>query len=109
MLNIDPKQFGGKIGKHAQDYGLDPSDADDRDKMAEIINDIVDNYDEIRRGSWPGQGEQLPDGSHGLGEVDFYIKGDDVVIINNGEFVSVLKGGKSNAKIIRAKRGEQND
>jgi len=103
MLNIDPKQFGGKIGKHAQDFGLDPSDADDRERMADIINDIVDNYDEIRHGTWPGQGEELPDGRHSPGEVDFYIKGNDVVIVNNGKFVSILKDGTSNAKIIRAK------
>ena len=49
------KQYGKKIGKHAQDFGLDASNETDRLKMHEIIADIVSNKDEIRVGSWRGQ------------------------------------------------------
>ncbi|MDR2168405.1 MAG: hypothetical protein LBE35_11250 [Clostridiales bacterium] len=91
---MNPKQFGKKVGKHAQDYGLDPSSENDREKMREIITDIIDNHNEIRRGTWPGQS----------GEVEFFIKGRDVVISNGGEFVSVLKDGITNGKVIRARR-----
>ncbi len=62
------KQFGKKIGKHAKDYGLDPSKEADREKMHEIIDDIIENHSEKRSGSWRGQEK----------EVDFYIKDEDV-------------------------------
>ncbi len=35
------KQFGKKIGKHAQDFGLDPSKGDGREKMQLLIDCIV--------------------------------------------------------------------
>ena len=103
-MNISPKQFGAKIGKHAQDYGLDPSKAEDRAKMVDIINDIIDNHDEVRYGVFRGQGEELPDGNQKTGKVEFYIKGNDVVIANDGEFVSILKDGVNNPKVNRAKK-----
>lgn len=88
------KQFGKKIGKHAKDYGLDPSKETDREKMHEIINDIVDNYDEIRSGTWRGQEN----------EVDFYIKGEDVVVRSKEkEFITILKGGVNNARVKNAR------
>ena len=92
-IRIDSKQFGKKIGKHSRDYGLDPTKHEDREKMREIINDIVDNSTEIRRGVWPGQGE-----------VDFHIKDADVVIVRDGVFVSILKSGITNPKVVNAKK-----
>ncbi|MCL2386655.1 MAG: hypothetical protein FWC89_03795 [Defluviitaleaceae bacterium] len=93
-LNVNDKQFGTKIGKHAQDYGLDPKNAEHREVMRQIINDIVDNYDEIRVGTFLGQ----------TGNVDFYVKGQDVVIANNGRFVSILKDGVNNLHVMQAIR-----
>lgn len=88
------KQYGKKIGKHAQDYGLDPSNAEDRDQMIKIINDIVDNYETVKIGAWRGQTD----------EVVFYIKGDDVVICKqDNEFVTVMKGGANNARVKNAR------
>jgi len=103
-INIDSKQLGVKMGKHAKDFGLDPSKSDDRQKFANIVNDIVKNRDEIRDGTFRGQGRELPDGNKSIGEVEFYIKGNDVVVVNNNEFVSVLKNGINNPRIIEAKK-----
>lgn len=89
------KQFGKKIGKHAADYGLDPSKPEDRLKMSDIIDDIVKNKSEVRIGNWRGQQD----------EVNFYIKGDDVVIAkDNGEFITILKGGVTNARVKNARK-----
>jgi len=93
MIDISSEQFGKKIGKHAYDYGLDPNNIDDRAKMNDIINDIVNNHDEIRRGAFRGQ----------IGEVDFYIKDNDVVIVNNSEFVTILKDGINNERVKESK------
>lgn len=93
---VTDKQFGKKIGKHAPDFGLDPSKAEDRRKMARIIDDIVLNCSEKVSGNWRGQ--LLP--------VDFFIKGEDVVVVKkNGEFVTILKGGIHNARVKDARRG----
>ena len=84
------KQFGKKVGKHAIDFGLDPSKAEDREKFQNIIDDIVENKEELRIGAWRGQQE----------EVLFHIRGDDVVITDqNNEFITVLKGGINNARV----------
>lgn len=88
------KQFGRKIGKHARDFGLNPGNAEDRQKMNDIIDNIIDNSDEIRTGPWRGYDE----------DVDFYIKGEDVVLrTKEGEFISILKGGVSNARVKNAR------
>lgn len=88
------KQIGKKIGKHAEDYGLDPSKVTDRVKMNEIINDIVSHSSEVRTGNWRGQEE----------DVLFYIKGDDVVVTKqDNEFVTILKGGVNNARVKNAR------
>lgn len=88
------KQFGKKVGKHAIDFELDPANADDRIAFQKIIDDIVDNSDEVRIGSWKGQ----PD------DVLFYIKGEDVVITKqSGEFITVLKGGIQNGGVKRSR------
>lgn len=88
------KQFGKKIGKHAADYGLDPSKSEDRQKMETIINDILVGPDEIRRGEWRSQ----------PGDSEFYIKGNDVVVVNSNKFVTILKGGVDNARVKNARK-----
>lgn len=88
------KQFGKKIGKHAQDYGLNPSDSKDREKMRAIIDNILLEPDETASGTWRGQ----------TGTVDFYIKGKDVVIVNGTRFVTILKNGVDNARVKDARK-----
>lgn len=89
------KQYGKKIGKHAKDYGLDPSKAEDREKMVSIIDNIHRNSDEVRIGHWRGQEE----------DVLFHIKGNDVVITKqNEEFITVLKDGADNSGVKNARR-----
>ena len=89
------KQFGKKIGKHAEDYGLDASKEADRQKMKDIINNIHNNKDEIRVGSFCGQPN----------DVNFFIKGDDVVICKpSGEFVTIMKGGVNNEWVKNARK-----
>lgn len=88
------KQYGKKIGKHARDFGLDPSKPEDREKVKAIISDIIDNHDVVKIGFWRGQTE----------DVLFYIKGNDVVICKqNGEFVTVMGGGADNARVKNAR------
>ena len=88
------KQFGKKVGKHAKDYGLDPSKAEDRAIFQSIIDDITSNAENVRIGYWRGQPE----------DVLFYIKGEDVVITDQqGEFISILKGGISNERVKNAR------
>lgn len=88
------KQFGKKVGRHAKDYGLDPSNAEDRKKFQNIIDDIMENKDELRIGFWRGQKE----------DVLFHIKGEDVVITDqNNEFITLMKGGTSNVRVKNAR------
>ena len=89
------KQFGKKVGKHAMDYGLDPSDPKSRKQMQTIIDSIYKNADTIAHGDWRGQTEP----------VKFYIKGDDVVVTTEDDvFITILKGGISNARVKNARR-----
>lgn len=88
------KQFGKKIGKHASDYGLDPGRVEDRAKMEDIIDDILSNPDEKRFGNWRSQ----------PGDSEFYIKGNDVVVVNGNKFVTILKGGIENARVKNARK-----
>lgn len=89
------KQFGKKVGRHAKDYGLDPSKAEDREKFLNIIIDVQTNAEEVRTGFWRGQKE----------DVLFYIKGDDVVITKqNNEFITLMKGGINNGRVKIARK-----
>lgn len=98
------QQFGKKIGKHTKEYGLDPSKASDRIKMGRIIDDITINSDEVIEGLWRGQGEMV-NGKKKDGLVDFYIKDQDVVVVNkNKEFITILKGGVDNARVKEARK-----
>ena len=94
-IKIDSTQFGNKTGKHAQDYGLNPSSPEDRDILKNTINDITENADERYYGEWRGQ--EYP--------VLFHIKGKDVVIENiDGEFVTIMKGGIANERVKNARK-----
>lgn len=93
-LDTSSKQFGKKVGRHAEDYGLDPGSVIDRTKLKTIIAGIVSDYDQVRGGDWRGQDD----------DVLFFVKGYDVVIVNkNGKFVSILKGGVTNARVKNAR------
>ncbi|MBO5789530.1 MAG: minor capsid protein [Clostridia bacterium] len=88
------KQFGKKVGKHAKDYGLNPSKAEDREKFRGIIDDIMATAEKTKIGFWRGQKE----------DVLFYIKGEDVVITDqNNEFITLMKGGAKNERVKNAR------
>jgi len=89
-LKIDDGQFGTKIGKHAQDYGLDPANPADRAWLRGHIEEIVDNPQEVR------QGPLNPSGG-GANDDFFFRRGDDVIVTkSDGTFVTILKGGVNN-------------
>ncbi len=94
-LSVSDKQFGKKVGKHAPEFDLDPTTPEGRAKFKTIINDIVYKVQEKRIGSWRGQAE----------DVLFFIKGEDVVITKqNGEFITILKGGINNERVKNARK-----
>ena len=96
-IKMTDAQFGKKIGKHTSDYGMNPAVADDRKKMRTIITDIVNNAEERFYGEWRGQ--EYP--------VLFHVKGGDVVIeSSSGEFVTILKGGTTNARVENARKSK---
>ena len=89
------EQFGKKVGKHAKDFGLDPSKTEDRLKFIRITEKVLADPDEIRKGFFRGQAE----------DVLFYAKGDIVVMTKlSGEYISTLKGGVNNARFKDAIR-----
>jgi hypothetical protein len=98
QLSIQDAQFGVKVGKHARDYGLDPSDPAARSWVRTHIEDIHDNPDEVHRGAWhPTAG--------GGSAYWFYRKGTDVVVTQgDGTFVTILKDGQGNGWYSRAAR-----
>ena len=94
-LTFNEHRTGKKVGKHAKDFGLNPSNTNDREIFNSIVKDIFKGYDEIRMGPWRGQ----------QGEVLFYIKGSDVVLTDiNGVFITILKGGIDNARVKNARK-----
>ncbi len=84
----------GKIGKYAQDYGLDPSKSDDRKTVNNITDEIYNFSDEVRTGRWRGYD----------GDVDFSIKGDDVVVSRRSVFITILKGRVSSGMVKNARK-----
>ncbi len=95
-LSIDDGQFGAKVGKHAADFGLDPADPEARVQIHAIINDIHDNFDEVR------QGPRNPKGGGGSDYL-FYRQGANVVVTQaDGQFVTILQGGETNGWFQRA-------
>ncbi len=88
------KQFGKKARKHAGEWGLDVSSEEDRRTFRDITAEIIDGADDVVHGEWRGQGT----------ECTFYIKGNDVVIVNGyDEYVTTMRGGASNAQVRRAR------
>ena len=94
-IQISDKQFGKKVGKHAVDFGLNPSKEADRAQFRKIINEIYSTADEVRVGNWRGQD----------GDVLFYIKGEDVLVMReNGAYITTLRGGVNNARVKNARK-----
>jgi len=101
---INRSQFGKKIGKHAEDYGLNPSSAVDRQFLFDKINDIGFYPDKTIPGTFRGQG------ANGIrGDVYFRIKGNDVVVTEkNGTFITIMKDGINNTSVQNALKGNPN-
>jgi len=93
-LKIDNVQFGLKVGRHMLEFGRDPRSPADREWFLAHIKHIYENPVQIREGTFSGQGEQLPQGSHARGAVWFYADVRDVVVTSlEDEFVTILKEG----------------
>lgn len=93
-LILEEAQFGQKIGKHAQDFGLNPGSPQNRQWLKDLITDIHTNPNEIRKGPWRGIGEVMENGNRTEGTALFYRKGADVVVTDlEGNFVTILKDG----------------
>ena len=102
-LKMSEKQFGKKVGKHAEDFGLDPSSSESRDFVRNKANEIFGKPTEIREGIFRGQGALLPNGSNATGKVRFYIQGRDVVMTDmNNNFITIMKDGINNIYVNKA-------
>ncbi|WP_229791465.1 polymorphic toxin-type HINT domain-containing protein [Micromonospora fulviviridis] len=85
-LFVDPKQFGKKWGKHAEDYGLDAANPAHRAQFMKRIQEIHDGPHEVRIG--PIQ----QDGPDHL----MYVQGEDLLITKtDGTFVSLYPGANT--------------
>ncbi len=90
-IKIPDKQFGKKIGQHAEDFGLDPSNPAHRAQLRKKIEDIASSPDKVAEGTF----RSLPR--------KFLVKGEDVVVTTpSGDFVTILKGGINNPSVRRA-------
>lgn len=93
-----------KLGKHVQDFGGNPSNVADRQRVLDIIKDIGTNPDKVIPGKFAGQ--DLGAGAS-RGDVFFRIKGNDVVVTKpDGSFVTLLKDGVNNTSVKNALKGE---
>ena len=89
---ISERQLGRKIGKHAADFGLDPTNLVHWTQPRHLIAEITTSPDRVVEGTFPGQGA-----------VKFFIKGEDVVVTTPMEdFVTILQGGVHNPAVQRA-------
>ena len=52
---VGKQQLGKKLGEHVQDFGGNPSNIADRQKVIEIIQDIADHPDTVINGTFAGQ------------------------------------------------------
>lgn len=104
-FSVSKAQLGKKLGKHVEDFGGDASNAHDRQRVIDIINDIGKNPDKVIPGKFAGQGTG-PGASRG--DVFFRIKGNDVVVTKpDGSFVTILKDGvNENTSVINALKGD---
>ncbi|WP_274605286.1 hypothetical protein [Erwinia persicina] len=103
-FSVSNAQLGKKLGKHVEDFGGKASNAADRKRVLDIINDIGSNPDKVIAGKFAGQGVG---GGASRGDVFFRIKGNDVVVTKpDGSFVTVLKDGINNTSVKNALKGE---
>lgn len=100
---ITDKQFGRKAGKHMIEWGLDPSDQKDRERFLDMIHDIVEHRDEVRRVPW----KVNPQTKKRDVDVNAYIKERDVVLLDDdGVFVTAMKDGIENRRVQSGKKVE---
>ncbi|MBN3057637.1 hemagglutinin repeat-containing protein, partial [Pectobacterium brasiliense] len=103
-FSVTNAQLGKKLGKHVEDFGGNASNAADRQRVLDIINDIGSNPDKVVAGKFAGQG--IENGAS-RGDVFFRIKGDDVVVTKpDGSFVTILKDGINNTSVKNALKGD---
>ena len=103
-FSVTNAQLGKKLGKHVEDFGGNASNAADRQRVLDIINDIGSNPDKVVAGKFAGQG--VSQGAN-RGDVFFRIKGNDVVVTKpDGSFVTILKDGVNNTSVKNALKGD---
>ncbi|MGL6019847.1 MAG: hemagglutinin repeat-containing protein [Gibbsiella quercinecans] len=103
-FSVTNAQLGKKLGKHVEDFGGNASNAADRQRVLDIINDIGSNPDKVVAGKFAGQG--VGNGAS-RGDVFFRIKGNDVVVTKpDGSFVTILKDGVNNTSVKNALKGD---
>ncbi|HAS0805135.1 TPA: VENN motif pre-toxin domain-containing protein, partial [Enterobacter roggenkampii] len=98
-FSVTNAQVGKKLGKHVEDFGGNASNAADRERVLNIINDIGSNPDKVVAGKFAGQGAGA---GASRGDVFFRIKGNDVVVTKpDGSFVTILKDGVLNNTSVK--------
>ena len=98
-FSVTNAQVGKKLGKHVEDFGGNASNAADRERVLNIINDIGTNPDKVVAGKFAGQGTEA---GASRGDVFFRIKGNDVVVTKpDGSFVTILKDGVINNTSVK--------
>ncbi|MEN4735133.1 hemagglutinin repeat-containing protein [Pantoea agglomerans] len=103
-FSVNNAQLGKKLGKHAEDFGGNASNAADRQRVLDIINDIGSHPDKVIAGKFAGQGTGI---GASRGDVFFRIKGNNVVVTKpDGSFVTILKDGINNTSVINALKGD---
>ncbi|MEN4739631.1 hemagglutinin repeat-containing protein [Pantoea agglomerans] len=103
-FSVNNAQLGKKLGKHVEDFGGNASNAADRQRVLDIINDIGSHPDKVIAGKFAGQGTGI---GASRGDVFFRIKGNNVVVTKpDGSFVTILKDGINNTSVINALKGD---
>lgn len=101
VIIITDKQLGHKAGKHMQEWGLNPSNPDDRTKFVEITQKIQREPQEIRRVQWQND----PKTGRRTVEVNAFILGRDVVLVaDDGEYITTMKDGIENQRVQNGRR-----
>lgn len=101
VIIITDKQLGHKAGKHMQEWGLNPSNPDDRTKFVEITQKIQREPQEIRRVQWQND----PKTGRRTVEVNAFILGRDVVLVaDDGEYITTMKDGIENQRVLNGRR-----
>lgn len=92
---ITNEQFGKKVGKHARDFGLDPSLGEDREKFRNIIREIINKPDySIESDNW-----------RGYENIRYIVKGNNILLVNpkDDSFITMLENGINNKRFLEAK------